>query len=212
MANIYVTDATGNEIYTTVGYLKNSGSSFPVLKEPSKVTKFTAGNPSGIELTKNTSTPTSPSSGQWGYSNGYVYLGDALQTGETVIATCGTVRIFEGVTTLGGTSYFDVGQSDANYRTKQQKLYLHWVGGGEELRDVQISAEDFLSGEGSSADHYSLAPDNSGSPGTYTTALTSSQISGFAALTDGQKIPFWVKCVKPQGSATGTFSDGFNRI
>lgn len=208
MPNVYVTDTGSNRIYTALGYLKDSGSTFPVPNlEPDKVIKFTTGNPAGIELTQNTTTPTTPNSGEWGYSGGYVYLGDALQSGETVFALKGDINIFEGVTTLAGTSYFDVGQSDENYRTKQQQLELRWLGAGEELRSAKIELEDSLASEGSEATHYQLAADNSGSPGEWKSSLQSTEIPDLEALKDGRKISFWVKCVKPEGSDTGIFSD-----
>jgi len=207
MASLLLRDQNGAPLLTTIGYLRDQGSTFPVLSLPSKVVKYTPDNPAGIELVRNTTTPTSPGSGQWGYSNYYVYLGDTLQQGETVLALWGSTRIFESVNTLAGTSYFDVGQSDANYRTKIQKLTLTWIGAAEELQDVTISAEDLLDSAGGSSAHYSLAADNNGNPGEWVSTLTESQVPALAAVKDWQHVNFWVKCEKPQGSSTGTFSD-----
>ncbi|MEM2120688.1 MAG: hypothetical protein QXR93_06370 [Archaeoglobaceae archaeon] len=207
MASVLLRDQSNNVLFTTVGYLRDQGSTFPVITQPSRVVKYTASNPAGIELTLNTSTPTNPGTGQWGYSNGYVYLGDALQEGETVLALFGSARVLEGVNTLAGTSYFDVGKSDPNYRTKIQKLSLTWVGAAEELQDVTISTEDLLSNTGSSTSHYSLAADNNNSPGEWKSTLTSADIPALSAVKDWQTIYFWIKCEKPQGAPTGLFSD-----
>ncbi|RKX52045.1 MAG: hypothetical protein DRP50_07945 [Thermotoga sp.] len=208
MANLALVNPSTNALFkTTVGILSDSGSNFPVEIEPDKVIKYTPNTPAGIVLTKNTSNPTSPGSGEWGFYDGYVYLGDTLQQGESAVATTGTEALLEMATTLSGTNYFDVSQSDANYRTKLQRVRLTWVGAGEELQNVQISLGDFLESAGSETSHYALAPDVDGQPGTFGSQLTSTEIPELASLKWMQSVYFWVRCVKPQGSDSGTFAD-----
>lgn len=208
MANLALVNPSTNALFkTTVGILSDSGSNFPVEIEPDKVIKYTPNTPAGIILTKNTSNPTSPGSGEWGFYDGYVYLGDTLQQGESAVATTGTEALLEMATTLSGTNYFDVSQSDANYRTKLQRVRLTWVGAGEELQNVQISLGDFLESAGSETSHYALAPDVDGQPGTFGSQLTSTEIPELASLKWMQSVYFWVRCVKPQGSDSGTFAD-----
>jgi len=188
----------------TVGMLSNSGDRFAVEVKPEAVIKYTPSNPAGITLTETTSTP---GTGQWQYSSGQVILGDSLNQGETVVAIIGSEALLETVTTLANTTYFDVSQSDASYRTKIQKVRMMWIGVGEELQNVTISVEDVLANTGSEPARYSLAPDVDGQPGEFRTTLTSADIPQLASLKWLQSVDFWVKCVVPEGSTVGNFAD-----
>lgn len=201
MALILFDQDDSKTIKMGIATLSNSGNQFSAPCKPSQVIKYTPTAPAGITLTENTSTPQSPGTGEWGYYNGTVYLGDSLQEGETAVAVKGDRYIFENKLTLGNTLYFDLSSSDENKRTKVQKLSLIWLTPGEELQNVTISTNDFVSGAGSSTAHYYLAYDENGQPGEWQTTLTFNVIQWL------ERVYIWVKCVKPEGGEAGTFAD-----
>jgi len=195
-------------IVEIVGSLSDSGSQFNVSEEPAEVRIFESGKPYGQLLTKNTSTPTSPSSGEWGYSAGVVYLGDALSSGQTAVAFSTGTRIFEGVNTLSGLAKFLTSSADADDRTKQQQIWIGNTASDRKYTDVSVSAiNDLLSGEGADPSWIELAPDNSGSPGTWQSAPLS--LSDIAA---SGSTSFWIKCVVPQGTPVENLRDVYVTI
>ncbi len=193
-----------------LGRLKDSGTSFAVSDAPAEVRKYSSTAPNGDLLTQNTSTPTSPSSGQWGYSNGTVYLGDALASGETAVAFSSGQRVLEGVNTLSGKAKFATNTTDANDRIKQQQIWLKNTETAKQYTNVSISLADIVSGAGSDVSRYQFAPDSSGTPGTFGSAggtLTSSEVAGLATMSPGGSVTFWVKCTVPANDPVANLRD-----
>lgn len=209
MALIIYADASFTQrIMEIVGSLSDSGSQFSASEEPSEVRVFESGKPYGALLSKNTLTPTSPGSGEWGYDSGTVYLGDALSTGQTAVAFSTGQRIFENVNTTNGTAKFITSSADAGDRTKQQQLWIKNDAADKTYSSVSVETiNDLLSGEGADPAWIEVALDDSGSPGTWQAApLSLSDIAASGSET------FWIKCVVPQGTAVENLRDVYVTI
>lgn len=176
---------------------------FSVSEEPDELRVFKTGKPYGEFLTKNTTTPTTPGAGEWGYSGGTVYLGTAPASGETAVAFSAGIRIFENVNTISGQPKFLSSSVDVNDRTKQQQIWIKNDAADRQYTSVQVSAiNDFLAGEGADPSWIEVAPDNAGSPGTWQSTPLS--LSDIAASGSGT---FWIKCIVPQNTPVENYRD-----
>lgn len=206
----YADSGFTQQIRMVLGSLSDSGSSFTVSAEPDEVRKYNTSSPNGDLLTKNTSTPTSPGTGEWGYDSGTVYLGDALTSGDTAVAFSAGTRVLEGVNTLSGKAKFATNTGVANDRIKQQQLWLKNTEASKQYTNVSISLADIVSGAGSDTSRYQFATDSSGTPGTFGTAggsLTSTDISGLATMAPSDSVTFWVQCTVPENDPVANLRD-----
>ncbi|MEM4846752.1 MAG: hypothetical protein QW794_03220 [Thermosphaera sp.] len=188
----------GNKtVFFAIGALEGAGSFFWVPVKPSRVIKFSPGNTYGVYLMENVATPTTPSSGEWGYRDNVVYLGDPLQEGEKVFALIGETFLFQDVNTLAGTPYYDVGKTEIEHRRKQQEVKLIWLSPAETLENVVVSFEDFLPA-GSDISYYEVALDPAG-PWSYSVQIE--------RLRDHEEKTIYVRCTRPVNSSIGFFND-----
>lgn len=193
-----------------LGSLSDSGSSFTVDAAPNEVRKYSSTSPNGDLLAKNTSTPTSPSSGEWGYDSGAVYLGDTLTSGETAVAFSSGERMLENANTLSGKPKFATNTGVTNDRIKQQQVWLKNTETTKQYTNVTISLDDIVSGAGSDVSRYQFATDNSGSPNTFGTAggsLSSSDILALATMAPSDSVTFWVQCTVPENDPVANLRD-----
>lgn len=202
---IYADAGFTQPLRTILAMLNGDGATntFAVSEEPDEVRLFGAGKPYGELLVKNTTTPTTPSAGEWGYSGGTVYLGNAPAVGETVVAFSGGVRIFEGVNTVSGQVKFLSSSDDVNDRTKIQQLWIKNDAVDREYTEVSVvSIIDLVAGEGADVSWFSVAPDNAGSPGTWqATPLNLANIGASGSVS------FWLKCVVPKDTPVENLRD-----
>jgi hypothetical protein len=206
----YADSGATQPIRMVLGSLSDSGSSFAVDAEPNEVRKYNTSAPNGNLLTKNTSTPTSPGTGEWGYSSGTVYLGDALTSGDTAVAFSAGVRVLESVNTLSGKAKFATNTGVVNDRIKQQQLWLKNTESAKQYTNVSISLADIVSGAGSDVSRYQFATDNSGTPNAFGTAggsLTSTDIAGLATMAPSDVVTFWVQCTVPENDPVANLRD-----
>lgn len=188
-------------IRKVLGSLSDSGSSFTVSAEPDEVRKYNTSSPNGDLLTKNTSTPTSPGTGEWGYSNGSVYLGDSLTAGDVVVGFSEGQYVLEGVKTLSGKNKFATNTGVLNDRVKQQQIWLKNTENARQYTNISISLYDLVPNAGSEPTRYQFASDNNGTPNAFGTAggtLTSNEIADLAKLPPNSSTTFWVKCTVPE--------------
>lgn len=188
-------------IVKVLGYLQGDGTtnSFAVESEPAEVRLYTAGKPYGELLTKNTSTPTTPAAGEWGYDSGIVYLGTVPTSGETVVAFSSGQRIFEGVNTLSGKARFVSNSANENDRTKKQQLWIKNDSASEGYEQITVNCLlDFLSGEGADTSWITFSLDDT----TYAAGpLTLPNIDANGSSS------FWIKAVVPQNNETMNYRD-----
>ena len=195
----YADSGFTQRIMEILGTLSDSGSQFTVSEEPAEVRIFEAGKPYGQLLTKNTSTPTSPAAGEWGYSGGTVYLGSALTSGQTAVAFSTGQRIFEGVNTLSGKSKFLSSSADANDRTKKQQIWIKNDAADKQYTSVSVaSVNDLLASEGADPSWITLSADDT----TYNSAPLS-----LSDITASGSVSFWIQCVVPQNTPVENLRD-----
>ncbi|WP_036226497.1 hypothetical protein [Mesoaciditoga lauensis] len=197
----YADSGFTQRIRMVLGSLSDSGSSFAVSAEPDEVRKYNTSSPNGDLLTKNTSTPTSPGTGEWGYSSGTVYLGDALASGDTAVAFTAGTRVLEDVNTLSGKAKFATNTTNADDRIKRQQLFLKNTETTKQYTNVSILLADLVSGAGSDVGRYGFAPDNSGSMGTLVGSVGSLSDTGSSFTVSAQP----VSVIKKTASAPNGF-------
>lgn len=201
---VYADSLLTTPVVEILGTLSDSGNQFSVTSEPAEVRVFDSSHTYGLMLTKNTSTPTSPGSGEWGYSNGTVYLGSPLTTGQTAVAFSSGQRIFEGVNTVSGLAKFLSSSADPNDRTKIQQLWLANDDSSKNYTSVQVEAIlDFVASAGADPFWFSLSADGSN---WISAPLSLSNITGVGSVT------FYVKCVVPQDTPVENYRDVYLKI
>jgi hypothetical protein len=116
-------------------------------------------------------------------------------TGETVVASSSGEHIFNS-------QYAIVNSSNTADRTLEQQVFIEVE---EALaKSVTVSVADYLASYGLSTNIVYLAPDNSGSPGSYGAAGAALSMGD---LDNGSVTPFWVKEIIPLGDTKEKYHD-----
>jgi len=176
-----------------VGKLEGDGStvSFICTEQPDHVRRYSDTYYWGLLLEETTDyTLTDNGDGTW-----TVDLTFTPSSGETIIAISAGEYLFENKYAIANDS------NEAN-RTLEQVVYLNVS--GVNLKNVTVNVSDYVSGLGADPTWYQVAPDDSGSPGTYQAPPLD-----LGDLTDGSTIPFWVKVIIPQGTERNNFHDTY---
>jgi len=195
---VYKDSACTQPIQTEVGKLSGDGSttSFTCTGNPAEVRKFSTSAPYGQLLSEGTDYSVTDN-GDGTYT---VTLTTAPASGETVVAFDSGEKVFADQYAIGNSA----SESD---RTFEQQLFVK----AEDVnaQNVTVAIEDYVSGAGADTSWFYLAPDSSGSPGTYGSAGASLDIGN---MNSGDVVPFWVKCIVPQGTDMENYRDVYLKV
>jgi len=198
----YSGGTVSNPIATILATLSNSGTQFACDTKPAEVRIFKTGAPYGELLTEDTTNPSSPAAGKWGYSSGMVKLGTPLQNGETAVAISSGVKLFETQTTQNNKLMFIANSSDVKDRTKIQTVYLKNTDTTKQHVEISITFQDFLASDGASTSWCSISEDGT----TYSDSLS------IASMAPGEVKTLYVKAVVPENQQTMNYRDVYLKI
>ena len=195
---VYKDSAKTTPIKTILGKLVGDGSttSFTVEGNPAEVRKYSTSAPYGQLLTAGTDYSVTDN-GDGTYT---ITLSTAPASGETVVAFDNGEAIFANDYAIGNST------NEAD-RTIEQQLWI--AAEGVNAKNVTVSIQDLVAGAGADPAWHYLAPDNSGSPGTYGSAGASLTVGD---INDGNVVPFWIKVVVPEGTAMENYRDVYLEI
>lgn len=198
----YSGGTVSNPIATILATLSNSGTQFACPTKPAEVRIFKTGAPYGELLTEDTTNPSSPAAGKWGYSGGMVKLGTALQNGETAVAISSGVKLFETQTTQNNKLMFIANSSDPKDKTKIQTVYLKNTDTNKQHVEISITFQDFLASEGASTSWCTISEDGT----NYSASLS------IASMAPGAVKTLYVKAVVPDNQQTLNYRDIYLKI
>lgn len=182
--------------------LATPGTQFACPEEPAEVRIFKAGAPYGILLQRDTTNPSAPAAGRWGYVGGVVRLGTALQTGEIAVAISSGEKLFELQTTQNNKQMFIANTDDSKDRTKVQVLYLANTETNKSYVEVALTFQDLLGSEGASTSWFALSTDGT----NYSSTIS------FTNINPGEVRTFYARAIVPANQETMNYRDIYLQI